>query len=86
MRVIRTKKTLSALPLLTVNAGPRDGDKWKDRLKEVPTHSTLYFADAIARVRTRTYTYVHARTHSSSARSLVAEPDKHYRCIRSTRR
>jgi hypothetical protein len=33
--VCRTKKTLSALPLLTVNAGPRDGDKWKDRLKEV---------------------------------------------------
>ena len=31
----RTKKTLSALPLLTVNAGPRDADKWKDRLKEV---------------------------------------------------
>lgn len=34
----RTKKALSALPLLTINAGPRDGDKWKDRLKVAPTH------------------------------------------------
>ena len=32
----RTKKTLSSLPLLTVNAGPRD-EKWKDRLKVLST-------------------------------------------------
>eukprot|EP00287_Rhodomonas_sp_CCMP768_P006516 CAMPEP_0196736196 /NCGR_PEP_ID=MMETSP1091-20130531/14332_1 /TAXON_ID=302021 /ORGANISM="Rhodomonas sp., Strain CCMP768" /LENGTH=165 /DNA_ID=CAMNT_0042079897 /DNA_START=30 /DNA_END=527 /DNA_ORIENTATION=- len=37
-----TKKTLSALPLLTVNAGPRDGDKWKDRLKEEYTALIKY--------------------------------------------
>eukprot|EP00041_Stephanoeca_diplocostata_P006569 m.88644 g.88644 ORF g.88644 m.88644 type:complete len:105 (+) comp16434_c0_seq2:133-447(+) len=29
-----TRKTLAAIPLHKVNAGPRDGDKWKDRLKE----------------------------------------------------
>jgi hypothetical protein len=29
-----TKKTLQKLPLLTVNAGPRDGDAWIQRLKE----------------------------------------------------
>ncbi len=29
-----TKKTLQKLPLLTVNAGPRDGDAWVQRLKE----------------------------------------------------
>uniref|UniRef100_A0A7S0W246 Ubiquitin-fold modifier-conjugating enzyme 1 n=3 Tax=Hemiselmis TaxID=77924 RepID=A0A7S0W246_9CRYP len=37
-----TKKTLSSLPLLTVNAGPRDGDKWKDRLKEEYTALIKY--------------------------------------------
>jgi len=29
-----TKATVQKIPLLTVNAGPRDGDKWKSRLKE----------------------------------------------------
>lgn len=29
-----TKKTLSAIPLLKTNAGPRDSDFWRDRLKE----------------------------------------------------
>jgi len=29
-----TKKTLQKIPLLTVNAGPRDGDAWVQRLKE----------------------------------------------------
>jgi len=29
-----TKSTLQAIPLLKTNAGPRDGDRWKDRLKE----------------------------------------------------
>ncbi|KAJ1496276.1 ubiquitin-fold modifier-conjugating enzyme 1, partial [Baffinella frigidus] len=37
-----TKKALSALPLLTINAGPRDGDKWKDRLKEEYTALIKY--------------------------------------------
>lgn len=41
-KMCRTKKTLSALPLLTVNAGPRDGDKWKDRLKEEYTALIKY--------------------------------------------
>lgn len=29
-----TKVTVQKIPLLTINAGPRDGDKWKSRLKE----------------------------------------------------
>jgi len=29
-----TRATVSKIPLLTVNAGPRDGDKWIERLKE----------------------------------------------------
>ena len=29
-----TKKTLAAIPLLSIRAGPRDGDKWVERLKE----------------------------------------------------
>lgn len=29
-----TRKTLQGIPLLRVNAGPRDGDKWQARLKE----------------------------------------------------
>jgi len=28
------KKTLQSIPLHKTNAGPRDGDKWKERLKE----------------------------------------------------
>eukprot|EP00050_Salpingoeca_kvevrii_P018349 m.73115 g.73115 ORF g.73115 m.73115 type:complete len:175 (-) comp8024_c0_seq1:143-667(-) len=31
---VATKKTLAAIPLLSVNAGPRDGEKWVARLKE----------------------------------------------------
>ncbi|KAM9987985.1 hypothetical protein ACTFIZ_003354 [Dictyostelium cf. discoideum] len=30
----QTKQTVQQIPLLTVKAGPRDGDKWIDRLKE----------------------------------------------------
>jgi len=30
----KTKATVAKLPLLTINAGPRDGDKWVQRLKE----------------------------------------------------
>jgi hypothetical protein len=29
-----TKKTVQKIPLLTVNAGPRDGEQWIKRLKE----------------------------------------------------
>lgn len=29
-----TKSTLTRIPLLTTKAGPRDGDAWKQRLKE----------------------------------------------------
>ena len=29
-----TKSTVSKIPLLTVNAGPRDGEQWVKRLKE----------------------------------------------------
>ena len=29
-----TKKTLSAIPLMKTNAGPRDSDAWVKRLKE----------------------------------------------------
>eukprot|EP00794_Sanderia_malayensis_P010952 gene10952-12113_t len=29
-----TKKTLAAIPLLRIKAGPRDGDDWVNRLKE----------------------------------------------------
>ena len=29
-----TKATVAKIPLLTVKAGPRDGDKWVARLKE----------------------------------------------------
>ncbi len=29
-----TKKTVQKIPLLTVNAGPRDGEQWVKRLKE----------------------------------------------------
>ena len=29
-----TKKTLSAIPLMKTNAGPRDKDAWVKRLKE----------------------------------------------------
>lgn len=29
-----TKETVKKIPLLSVKAGPRDGDKYKDRLKE----------------------------------------------------
>lgn len=28
------RKTVSQIPLCTINAGPRDGDRWKARLKE----------------------------------------------------
>ncbi len=41
-----TKKTLSSLPLLTVNAGPRDAN-WKDRLKVIILHICL-FENAVA--------------------------------------
>lgn len=30
-----TKEKVGKIPLLNVNAGPRDKDKWEDRLKEV---------------------------------------------------
>lgn len=30
----QTKATLQKIPLLTVNAGPRDGKEWEKRLKE----------------------------------------------------
>jgi ufm1-conjugating enzyme 1 len=30
----KTKETLQKIPLLTENAGPRDGEKWEKRLKE----------------------------------------------------
>ena len=29
-----TKNTVQKIPLLTVKAGPRDGEKWVERLKE----------------------------------------------------
>ena len=29
-----TKKTLSSLPLLKTKASPRDGEQWRQRLKE----------------------------------------------------
>ena len=29
-----TKATVQKIPLLTVNAGPRDGEQWVKRLKE----------------------------------------------------
>ena len=29
-----TRTTLQAIPLLRINAGPRDGDRWQARLKE----------------------------------------------------
>lgn len=29
-----TKRTVQSIPLLTVRAGPRDGDAWKARMKE----------------------------------------------------
>ena len=29
-----TRKTVAEIPLCTVNAGPRDGDRWRARLKE----------------------------------------------------
>ena len=29
-----TKKTLTSIPLLKTQAGPRDGDQWVSRLKE----------------------------------------------------
>ena len=32
-----TRSTLGKIPLLTVNAGPRDGDQWIARLKEEMT-------------------------------------------------
>lgn len=32
-----TKETVKKLPLLTINAGPRDKDTWGDRLKQVGT-------------------------------------------------
>ncbi len=30
-----TRQTVGKLPLLTVNAGPRDKEQWEARLKEV---------------------------------------------------
>ena len=30
-----TKETVKKLPLLTVNAGPRDKEGWEERLKQV---------------------------------------------------
>lgn len=30
----KTKETLQKIPLLSENAGPRDGEKWEKRLKE----------------------------------------------------
>jgi ufm1-conjugating enzyme 1 len=30
----KTKQTVQKIPLLSVNAGPRDGDLWVKRLKE----------------------------------------------------
>jgi len=30
-----TKEKVGKIPLLTINAGPRDKDRWEDRLKEV---------------------------------------------------
>ena len=29
-----TKSTVQKMPMLTVKAGPRDGDEWAERLKE----------------------------------------------------
>lgn len=29
-----TRKTLESIPLLKTKAGPRDGDQWKERVKE----------------------------------------------------
>ena len=29
-----TKKTLSSIPLLKIKASPRDGEQWRQRLKE----------------------------------------------------
>jgi ufm1-conjugating enzyme 1 len=31
----KTKSTVQKIPLLTVKAGPRDGETWKNRVKEV---------------------------------------------------
>jgi ufm1-conjugating enzyme 1 len=31
----KTKSSVGKIPLLSVNAGPRDKDKWEERLKEV---------------------------------------------------
>lgn len=30
----KTRSTVQSIPMCTVNAGPRDGDKWVARLKE----------------------------------------------------
>ena len=37
-----TVKTVSKIPLMTINAGPRDGDLWNKRLKEEFTALILY--------------------------------------------
>ena len=37
-----TVKTVSKIPLMTVNAGPRDADLWNKRLKEEFTALILY--------------------------------------------
>ncbi len=39
-----TKETVQKIPLLTVNAGPRDADVWIKRLKEEYTALIKVFA------------------------------------------
>lgn len=36
-----TKEKVGKIPLLSINAGPRDKDKWEDRLKEVCVCHTM---------------------------------------------
>ncbi|EGC36812.1 hypothetical protein DICPUDRAFT_31269 [Dictyostelium purpureum] len=38
----QTKQTVSQIPLLTTKAGPRDGDKWIERMKEEYTSLIKY--------------------------------------------
>lgn len=50
-----TKNTVQKIPLLTVRAGPRDGEKWIERLKEEYTaliKVNFFFQHATVRSKT----------------------------------
>lgn len=47
-----TKKTVQKIPLLTTRAGPRDGDKWIERLKEEYQALIKVFIDQTTHVTT----------------------------------